>query len=197
MPARLNRVSQDGELNYLPGFIPADDAGKLFERLVQELEWQDEVATLFGRRLPLPRRVCWYGDEGAVYRYSGLTHYPRPWTESLAGLKARVEQASGQCFNSVLGNLYRDGQDSMGWHADQEKVLGENPFIASLSLGAARLFRIRHNRSGETVDLQLAAGSLLLMGGPLQHHWRHCVPKTRAPVAARVNLTFRNILGAG
>ncbi len=190
-----NLASQDGELYYLPGFIAQAEARGLFERLRAGLDWQQEVATLFGRRMPLPRRVCWHGDEGAVYRYSGLIHYPQAWTQDLLNLKQAVENLSGQHFNSVLGNLYRDGQDSMGWHADQEKSLGVNPCIASLSLGAERLFKIRHNKSGETLDLNLGDGSLLLMGGYLQHHWRHCVPKTRMPVPARINLTFRNIHG--
>jgi len=189
-----NLAAQDGELYYRPGFIAPDRCLGLFERLLAELDWQEEFMSMVGRRVSVPRRVCWHGDEGAVYHYSGLVHYPQPWTEALLALKQSVEAACGQRFNSVLGNLYRDGQDSMGWHADQEKSLGENPFIASLSLGAARLFKIRHTQSGETLDLNLADGSLLLMGGALQHHWRHCVPKTRQPVAARINLTFRKIL---
>ena len=194
MAAAENLAARDGELYYLPGFIPPAEARALFERLLAELDWQEEFITLVGRRVSVPRRVCWHGDEGAVYRYSGLVHYPQPWTASSLALKQSIEAASGQRFNSVLGNLYRDGQDSMGWHADQEKSLGQNPFIASLSLGAERLFKIRHNRGGEAVDLNLADGSLLLMGGALQHHWRHCVPKTRQAVEARINLTFRNIL---
>jgi len=188
-----NLAPQDGELYYLPGFIPPAETGDLFRRLRDGLDWQQEVATIMGRRMPLPRLVCWHGDKDAVYRYSGLVHYPQPWTADLLRLKQAVEDASGWRFNSVLGNLYRDGQDSMGWHADQEQSLGENPTIASLSLGAERLFKIRHNKSGETLDLPLGDGSLLLMDGSLQHHWRHCVPKTRLPVPARINLTFRNI----
>ncbi len=189
-----NLVSQDGELYYLAGFLAASVALHYLERLSAELDWQQEVATIVGRRVPIPRLVCWYGDEGSVYQYSGLTHYPQAWTETLLGLRQSVESASGHRFNSVLGNLYRDGQDSMGWHADQEKVLGSNPFIASLSLGAERLFKIRHNKTGETVAINLANGSLLLMGGSLQHHWRHCVPKTQQAKSARINLTFRKIL---
>ena len=189
-----NLVSQDGELYYLAGFLAASVALHYLERLSAELDWQQEVATIVGRRVPIPRLVCWYGDEGSVYQYSGLTHYPQAWTETLLGLRQSVESASGHRFNSVLGNLYRDGQDSMGWHADQEKVLGSNPFIASLSLGAERLFKIRHNKTGETVAINLASGSLLLMGGPLQHHWRHCVPKTQQAKPARINLTFRKII---
>ena len=192
-----NLVSQDGELFYLADFLSPPDAVECFARLRDELDWQQEVATLVGRRVPIPRLVYWYGDEGSVYQYSGLTHYPQAWTETLFGLKQSMENASGHGFNSVLGNLYRDGQDSMGWHADREKVLGINPFIASLSLGAERLFKMRHNKTGETLDIPLASGSLLLMGGSLQHHWRHCVPKSRQPLSARINLTFRNIINQG
>ena len=188
-----NLASQDGELIYLAGFLSETLAMQCFARLNAELDWQQEVATIVGRRVPVPRLVCWHGDEGAVYQYSGLTHYPQAWTGTLLDLKQSIENACNHPFNSVLGNLYRDGRDSMGWHADQEKILGINPFIASLSLGAERLFKIRHNKTGETVDINLANGSLLLMGGPLQHHWRHCVPKTQQPKSARINLTFRNI----
>ena len=189
-----NLVSQDGELAYLADFLTQPKAQDCFVRLQTELDWQQEVVTIVGRRVPVPRLVCWHGDDGAIYRYSGLTHYPQAWTETLRELKQAIETVSGHSFNSVLGNLYRNGQDSMGWHADQEKVLGINPFIASLSLGTERLFKIRHNKTGETLDLKLGNGSLLLMGGSLQHHWRHCIPKSRQDTAARINLTFRNIL---
>lgn len=189
-----NLASQDGELYYLPTFLSQAEAQQAFERLSAELDWQQEVVTIVGRRMPMPRLVCWHGDEGAVYHYSGLTHHPQAWTDGLLDIKQAIENICGHRFNSVLGNLYRDGQDSMGWHADREKVLGDNPFIASLSLGAERLFKIRHNRSGETLDLTLANGGLVLMGGVLQQHWRHCVPKTRQPTSARINLSFRNIL---
>lgn len=189
-----NLVSQDGELYYLPGFVPARQASGLFGRLEQELDWQQEVVTIVGRRVPVPRLVAWHGDEGAIYQYSGLTHHPKPWTETLLLLKQSIEEACAHRFNSVLGNFYRNGQDSMGWHSDQEKVLGKNPFIASLSVGQERLFKIRHNKTGETLDLLLADGSLLLMGGALQHHWRHCVPKSAKAALPRINLTFRTII---
>jgi alkylated DNA repair dioxygenase AlkB len=189
-----NLASRDGELFYQADFLSQAEALECFLQLKTELNWQEEVATLFERKVTMPRLVSWYGDEGAIYSYSGLTHYPQAWTNSLLELKVKIEDYCGHPFNSVLGNLYRDGQDSMGWHADQEKVLGINPFIASLSLGADRLFKIRHHKTGETLDITLANGSLLLMGGSLQHHWRHCVPKTRKPVSARINLTFRTIL---
>lgn len=193
-PFGPNLLSQDGSLHYYPGFIQPTQTRQLFMRLQQELDWQQEVITVVGRRVPVPRLVSWHGDAGAVYQYSGLTHHPKPWTESLLVLKAAIEQASGHPFNSVLGNWYRNGQDSMGWHTDQEPVLGRNPCIASLSLGQARLFKLRHNKTGETLDLILEDGSLLLMSGSLQHHWRHCVPKSAKASEPRINLTFRLII---
>jgi alkylated DNA repair dioxygenase AlkB len=192
-----NLISQDGELYYLPGFIPAGETQTIFQRLEQEMNWQQEVVTIVGRTVPVPRLVAWHGDEGAIYQYSGLTHYPKPWTETLLALKQAIEDTSRHGFNSVLGNLYRNGQDSMGWHSDQEKVLGRNPVIASLSLGQERLFKLRHNKTGETVDIVLADGSLLLMAGALQHHWRHCVPKSAKATNPRINLTFRKIINQG
>ena len=192
----INLVSRDGELNYLPGFIDTEAAYRLHERLLVELAWQAEDIIIAGRRVKVPRLVCWYGEEGAVYRYSGVVHHPLPWPDALSQVRQKIERTCGHLFNSVLGNLYRDGQDSMGWHADKEKELGENPFIASLSLGEERLFKIRHNQTGEHLNLMLANGSLLLMGGRLQQHWRHCVPKVREAKSARINLTFRTILQA-
>lgn len=188
-----NLISQDGELYYLPSFIPTDDTIGIFARLRQDLDWQEEVVTIVGRKVLVPRLVAWHGDEGAIYQYSGLIHYPQPWTDTLLVLKQTIETSCGQTFNSVLGNLYRNGQDSMGWHADQEKVLGKNPYIASLSFGQERQFKIRHNKSGETLDIPLADGSLLIMAGTLQHHWRHCVPKSAKANKPRINLTFRTV----
>lgn len=187
-------TGKDGELYYLPDFLPAVQADGYFRSLLAELAWHEEQIVIAGKALKVPRLVCWYGDPGAVYRYSGVDHVPLPWTPVLAMLRQAIEQRSGWAFNSVLGNLYRDGGDSMGWHADNEKELGPCPKIASLSLGATRRFRLRHIRSGETIDMELTHGSLLLMGGALQHHWRHCLPKTRKPLGPRINLTFRRIL---
>lgn len=188
-----NLAPRDGELYYWPHFLPPDTADTTLQTLQAELDWQQTVATIVGRHVPLPRLVCWHGDAAAIYRYSGLVHYPQPWTETLLRLKRDIEIATGQQFNSVLGNYYRTGSDSMGWHSDQEASLGLNPTIASLSLGAVRLFKLRHIKTDDTLDITLNHGSLLLMGGSLQHHWRHCLPKTRKPTAARINLTFRAI----
>ncbi|QSA99126.1 alpha-ketoglutarate-dependent dioxygenase AlkB [Methylococcus sp. EFPC2] len=188
-------TERDGELYYQPGFVPPDAAGALFEQLSRELVWREEEIVIAGRHVPVPRRVCWYGDPEASYRYSGVDHSPLPWPDTLLELKQAIERYSGWSFNSVLGNLYRDGNDSMGWHADNEKELGDCPRIASLSLGAERVFQLRH-RHGERLEIRLKNGSLLLMGGSLQHHWRHCLPKTRHPTGPRINLTFRRIFAA-
>jgi len=186
-------VSRDGEVFLLDRFIAPEEAAQLTGQLCRELDWHAESLVLYGREISVPRRVCWYGDAGAIYTYSGVTHTPLPWPPLLTELRRRVQSCTGQNFNSVLGNFYRDGNDSMGWHADKERELGRNPVIASLSFGAQRLFKLRHNKSGETVEVYLPSGSLLLMGGALQHHWRHCLPKMRGIDAPRVNLTFRYI----
>lgn len=188
-----NRVAHDGELYFLPDYLRKDETAGIYQSLTAELGWREETITIAGRPVKVPRLVCWHGDAGAIYRYSGVDHEPDAWSETLLRLKQCVEQTCAHAFNSVLGNLYRHGQDSMGWHADKEKSLGKDPVIASLSFGAERLFKLRHNRTGETLDLWLGDGSLLIMRGSLQHHWRHCVPKSKTVTSARINLTFRSI----
>lgn len=189
-----NLARQDGELYYLEQFIPAAEADHWLETLLAGLAWRTESIVVAGRAVPVPRLVCWYGDAEAHYRYAGVDHAPEPWTPGLALLRRRVESRCARRFNSVLGNLYRDGEDAMGWHADREPELGPWPFIASLSFGAERRFDLRHNRSREILNLPLAHGGLLLMGGMLQHHWRHRVPRQPGIRAPRINLTFRAIL---
>lgn len=183
----------DGELTLIESFIAATEAQQFFTTLRHELPWHDEHIRMFGKEVRVPRRVCWCGEPGAVYSYSGVRHDPLPWTTALLDLKQRVEAATQQHFNSVLGNLYRDENDSMGWHADKEKELGPQPYIASLSFGAAREFRVQHNRSKQTINVKLSTGSLLTMSGVFQKHWRHCVPKQRDATLPRINLTFRYI----
>ena len=189
-----NLIPEDGELYWLPGFLAADYADSLYKVLLHSLAWQTEELMLFGRRLHVPRLMAWYGDKDAQYRYSGVEHSPLPWTEELLELRTAVEVVCEHGFNSVMANLYRNGQDSMGCHADDEKELGENPLIASLSFGATRLLRFKHRAKGCKLDLALAHGDLLVMAGALQHHWRHELPKTRKNVQPRINLTFRTIL---
>ncbi|MCI0505952.1 MAG: alpha-ketoglutarate-dependent dioxygenase AlkB [Gammaproteobacteria bacterium] len=186
-------IDHDGTLNLYPDFLPKHDADRLYEFFLDELAWSAEYIHMFGKTTLAPRLVCWYGDQEASYNYSGVDHTPLPWTESLARLKTKVAVSTQQPFNSVLGNLYRNQNDSMGWHSDDEMELGEDPFIASISLGEARKFKARHKSTGEQVEVTLPHGSMLTMSGPFQRYWQHCVPKTRKPKTQRINLTFRYI----
>ena len=183
---------------YVPSFLQPQEADRALARLWRELDWSRREITLFGRRVLQPRLVAWYGEPDAIYRYSGLTLEPLPWHPLLRTLKSRVEERSGCRFNSVLANAYRDGNDSMGWHSDDEKELGREPVIASLSLGAPRRFLLRpKNRApgqpAERLALPLAHGSLLLMKGTSQQRFQHSLPRTRRPVGLRINLTYRRV----
>ena len=193
------------DLLFDPSFLPPREADALLVQLTTEVAWEQRAIRIFGQEIPQPRLTAWYGDPAARYAYSGLVWEPRPWTPTLAALRQQVEAATGASFNSVLLNHYRDGRDSMGWHADDEPELGPAPVIASLSLGATRRFRLRPVRSGPgagadlappPLALDLPGGSLLLMRGPTQQHWQHALPKTARPVGARLNLTFRWVLPA-
>ncbi|MCY1288391.1 2OG-Fe(II) oxygenase superfamily protein [compost metagenome] len=184
----------DAELRYLPGWVDAAEAERWLHELLAQTPWEQPQVVLHGKAYPVPRRVAWYGDDVATYRYSGLVHRPLPWTPLLAEIRRRVEGECAQPLNGVLLNYYRDGRDSMGWHSDDEAELGRNPLVASLNLGGARRFDLR--RKGQTRiehSLLLEHGSLLVMAGATQHYWQHQVAKTRQPCAPRLNLTFRLI----
>ncbi|MDI3290203.1 alpha-ketoglutarate-dependent dioxygenase AlkB [Polyangium sp. 15x6] len=185
-----------GFLLFHDPFLTPDEARGSFTALLAEVPFRQETIRLFGKSILQPRLTAWHGDPGASYTYSGLSLTPNPWTPALAALRARVEAAAGSTFNSVLVNHYRDGDDSMGKHADDEPELGENPVIASLSLGVRRRFVLEpKKKGGEKVTLELGEGNLLVMAGTTQHHYRHGVPK-QAGRGARMNLTFRRILPA-
>nr|WP_239482082.1 alpha-ketoglutarate-dependent dioxygenase AlkB [Pseudomonas insulae] len=184
----------DAELRYLPGWVAAAEADQWLQALLAQTPWEQPQVFLHGRHYPVPRLVAWYGDQEARYRYSGLIHTPLPWTPLLTEIRRRVAAECGQPLNGALLNYYRDGQDSMGWHSDDEPELGEQPLVASLNLGGARRFDLR--RKGSTRiehSLQLEHGALLVMAGATQHYWQHQVAKTRSPCAPRLNLTFRLI----
>jgi alkylated DNA repair dioxygenase AlkB len=193
--ATPDRASQTGLLPYdgvvwlCEDALGEADAWRLFEQLMSLTPWRQEVATLMGRRVPIPRLTAWHGAAG--YVYSGIEMTPAPWNAPLLELKAVAEACAGQAFNSVLLNLYRQGRDSVSWHADNEPGLGRDPVIASISLGATRRFQMKHRRREARIALDLASGSCLVMAGPTQHHWLHQVPKTNRPVGPRINLTFR------
>lgn len=185
----------DAEVRFCQEFIPPEEAAEQFDALRQETPWKSSEIQIWGKRVMQPRLICWYGDPGATYRYSGVTHEPLPWTPLLLTLRERLASFLGSSFNSVLLNLYRDQNDGMGWHSDDEPELGNEPTIASLSLGEARQFLMRHRsgKNGRTVNISLTSGSLLVMSGPTQKHWTHSIKKETRRLEARINLTFRYI----
>lgn len=191
-PQRIDLA--DADLRLWPRAFAPDDADALLQRLRSGIDWQSEEILIFGERRRVPRLVAWHGDPGTAYTYSGTVHEPQPWTEALSDVRARVECLTGCRFNSVLLNLYRDGRDCMGWHADDERELGRDPVIASVSLGATRRFRLRRRGGKTSTSIDLAHGDLLLMAGATQQHYLHALPKTARPVGERVNLTFRRVL---
>jgi len=186
-------VDHDGQLCFYQDFLTTEEAKYLFNVLLNNLDWAEESINMFGKSILVPRLVCWYGDKTAIYRYSGVKHTPLPWTKSLSELKGKIEIVTQQTFNSVLGNLYRNENDSMGWHSDNEKELGNMPFIASLSLGEERIFKIKHKTTKNQLQLTLPSGSLVTMSGSFQHNWQHCIPKSTTPKKPRINLTFRYV----
>lgn len=193
----------NGNLWYNPHFLPTNQANNLFTYLQSDknIAWRQDTIRMFGRQVLTPRLSAWYGNEGASYTYSGLQLQPNAWTAELLALKQAIEtvietesvvQAS---FNSVLLNFYRNGQDSMGWHADDEPELGNMPTIASVSLGGDRRFLLRaKDNHSQKHEIVLSNGSLLIMSGNTQHYWQHAIPKTLRPTNARINLTFRQIV---
>ena len=183
----------DAWLELEPGFVPADERALLFAALRASVPWETHVIRLFGREVASPRLSCWIGDPDAVYVYSGARFVPHAWMPELASLRARIEAATGASYNSVLANLYRDGADGMGFHADDEPELGPEPVIASLSLGARRRFVLKHRTRPLRHELLLGDGDLLVMRGATQGHWKHALPKTARAVGARINLTFRHV----
>ena len=181
-------------IELIEGFVPADQRQALFNACVDAIPFESKTIRILGKNVLSPRLSAWVGDPGAVYRYSGTHNVPHPWPDVLAELRTRITAAADAPFNSVLCNLYRDGNDSMGMHSDSERELGQNPVIASLSLGAVRRFQLRHRKRRDArLDLDLPDGSLLIMRGELQHHYRHGVPKQPNVRGARLNLTFRYV----
>ncbi len=186
----------DAEVTFHADFFSADEREKLFQDLVDNIQWKQESARFGGKAVPLPRLTAWYGDAGKTYRYSGITVQPIPWTPLLLSIKSRVEAAANTTFNSVLLNFYRGERDSVAWHSDDEPELGTNPVIASVSFGATRKFQFKHKTNPDLrTAVDLTPGSLLIMAGTTQHFWKHQIPKTTKPVGARINLTFRVITG--
>ena len=181
-------------IEYYPNFFKEIQAKEFFDKLYQEIPWQQDPITVFGKTHSQPRLTALFGNEGKPYSYSNIVMQPHRWNPLLMFIKNEVEEKCNENFTTVLLNLYRDGKDSNGWHADNEKELGLNPVIASVSFGAERSFHLQHNSIPEAkLKITLGNGSLLLMKGETQHFWKHQIPKTSREVSPRINLTFRVI----
>jgi alkylated DNA repair dioxygenase AlkB len=185
----------DAIFEFYPNFFSTEEADVLFQKLIHETPWQLDDITIFGKKIAQPRLTCLFGNEGKPYSYSGITMQPHTWNSTLIFIKEKIDQVAEQNFTTVLANLYRNEKDSNGWHADNEKELGRNPIIASVSFGEERKFQIKHNTLSDVkMTLNLNHGSLLLMKEGSQIHYKHQIPKANQPKKARINLTFRTIL---
>jgi alkylated DNA repair dioxygenase AlkB len=189
-----NLLPKNGSLFYRPDLFKPDEARKLQETLTETIQWDRPSLKMYGKEFPIPRLAAWYGE--MEYKYSGINNIPHPWTKELLSIKKRVEEASGAEFNSVLLNLYRNGEDHMSWHSDDEKSLGVNPVIASVSFGEVRRFSVRHRKDKELspITLELASGSLVIMGGEMQEYWHHRISPSKKNLGPRINLTFRKVI---
>ncbi len=183
----------NGEYLFYPDFFSKAESDLYLQTMKENIDWKQESMNMYGKQVNFPRLTAWYGDNDKPYSFSGITLEPKTWTKELIGIKQKIEPLSNVVFNSVLLNLYRNGNDSISWHTDAEKELGINPVIASVNFGATRKFQLRHIHTKDKLEIELTHGSLLIMQGELQHYWQHQVPKTSKVVSERINLTFRVI----
>ena len=190
----INLLPGDGIVHYYGKMMTSEESGAMAEALLNRIEWRNDEAVIYGKRIITKRKVAWYGDQPFSYTYSKTTKTALPWTPALLILKNLAEKHSGETYNSCLLNLYHDGSEGMAWHSDGEKDLRKNGAIASLSFGAERKFCFKHKHSGEKIDVFLEAGSLLVMKGETQTHWLHRLPPSTKIHQPRINLTFRTIV---
>ncbi len=190
----INILNKDGVVNYYGKILSAEEAKQYFDLLMQNVLWEKDEVIIFGKHITTKRKVAWYGDSKYLYTYSNTTKQAFAWTKEIFELKQLVEELSGIKFNSCLLNLYHNGNEGMGWHSDDEKPLGKNNTIASLSFGAERRFSFKHKQTKQTVSLVLEHGSLLIMKDATQSNWLHSLPKSKNITQPRINLTFRTIL---
>jgi alkylated DNA repair dioxygenase AlkB len=185
-------LPHDGDVVFYPHFFSAKESDLYFATLLEDINWKQEPIQIFGKQVLQPRLTAWYGDSNKTYSYSGITMQPQAWINPLTAIKQKIEIITGVQFTSALLNRYRNGQDSMGWHRDNEKELGNQPVIASASFGNDRIFQFRnYNNKTEKTALVLTHGSLLVMRGQTNTYWEHQVPKTKQTAGERINLTFR------
>jgi alkylated DNA repair dioxygenase AlkB len=189
-----NLLPYDGTVNYFGRILSVEEAVFYFTRLLDTVEWRNDEAVIFGKKIITNRKVAWYGDKAFEYTYSNTTKHALPWTKELLELKTLIESETGETFNSCLLNLYHTGEEGMAWHSDGEADLKKNGTIGSLSLGAERKFAFKHKQTKEKVEMILENGSLLVMKDTTQTHWLHRLPPTKKIASPRVNLTFRTIV---
>ena len=190
----VNLLPGDGIVHYYGKLMSSEEASTMTEALLNHIEWRNDEAVIYGKRIITKRKVAWYGEEPFSYTYSNTTKTALPWTPELLALKNLAEKHSGETYNSCLLNLYHDGSEGMAWHSDGEKDLRKNGAIGSLSFGAERKFCFKHKQTGEKIDVFLEAGSLLVMKGETQTHWLHRLPPSTKIHQPRINLTFRTIV---
>lgn len=189
-----NLLPREGVVKYHGTLIPLLSADNYFSRLLAYIDWNNDEAVIYGKRIVTKRKVAWYAEKPFEYTYSKTTKHALPWTDDLLALKTIVESKAEQSFNSCLLNLYHDGSEGMAWHSDSERELKKDGAIGSLSFGADRKFSFRHKKTKEKMSIILEHGSLLVMEGKTQTYWQHCLPPTKAVNKPRINLTFRNIV---
>ncbi len=189
-----NWLPYDGTVHYYGRILPLEKAAYCLKQLLETIEWRNDEAVIFGKKIITKRKVAWYGEKPFEYTYSNTTKRALPWTKELLELKTLIETETGETFNSCLLNLYHSGEEGMAWHSDGEADLKKNGAIGSMSFGAERKFAFKHKQTKEKVELVLEHGSLLVMKGVTQTHWLHRLPPTKLITKARVNLTFRTIV---
>ncbi len=188
-----NILPHDGEVFYHSDVFSESEREDILDKLIREIDWEKEKLVMFGRKIVMSRKVAWFSDDDISYSYSGTTRKVHCNIKLIQDLRQKACELTGEEYNSCLANLYHDGSESMGWHADDEKGIVRGSSIASLSFGAVRKFAFKHRQTKETISLQLGDGSLLDMRGEVQQHWVHQLPKTKRVNEVRVNLTFRKI----
>jgi len=191
---QVNLLPYDGEVVYYGAVIKPQEEQRLLQELLNHIPWKNDEAVIFGKHIVTKRKIAWYGDAEYAYTYSNTTKQALLWTDELMKLKQLVEGITGTKFNSCLLNLYHDGDEGMSWHSDDEKSLGRNTTIASLSFGAERKFAFKHKVTKQRVTIVLDSGSLLVMKGTTQTNWLHSLPKTTKVTRPRINLTFRTMI---
>ncbi|MEP3208895.1 MAG: alpha-ketoglutarate-dependent dioxygenase AlkB [Maribacter sp.] len=189
----INLLPYDGKVNYYGKVFDQEASNHYLEALLKTIQWRNDEAIIFGKKIITKRKVAWYAEESFEYTYSKTTKRALPWTKELLDLKTVVEKKTGDTFNSCLLNLYHNGSEGMAWHSDGEKDLQKDGAIASLSFGAERKFSFKHKETKEKINLVLKHGSLLVMKGTTQRNWLHRLPPTKLVLKPRVNLTFRTI----